>query len=117
MANAWVHWTSRQLVWLAPGSYHFRGKEKLDLVSQRGLRWHISCINREATEIGASPLITGHAPTWADFGFSFTVPEADGCPAQYVWLNYDARWASEQFISGAVWFDDLQIERQSVDNH
>ena len=53
----------------------------------------------------------------ADFDFSFTVPEADGCPAQYVWLNFDARWASEQFISGAVWFDDLQIERQTVDNH
>ena len=101
----------RQLIWLAPGSYRFRGKEKVDIISQRGLRWHVSCINQAATEIGGSSAITGHAPTWSDFDFSFTVPE--DCPVQYVWLNFDGRWASEQFISGSVWFDDLRIVRES----
>src|SRR4029079_5210820 len=105
----------RQLIWLAPGSYHFQGKEKVDIVSQRGLRWHVSCINQAATEIGGSSAITGHAPTWAEFDFSFTVPDTS-CPAQYVWLNFDARWASEQFISGSVWFDDFQIVREPTTN-
>src|SRR4029079_2041381 len=44
----------RQLIWLVPGSYRFQGKQKVDVMSQRGLRWHVSCINQAATEIGGS---------------------------------------------------------------
>ena len=55
-------------------------------------------------------MITGSGATWKDFASSFTVPETN-CPAQYVELVFDARWASEQFISGSLWCDDLQIVR------
>jgi hypothetical protein len=105
----------RQLVWLGPGTYRFQGQEKVDVVSQRGLRWHVSCADQAATEVGASSVISGRTSVWSDFAFSFVVPDT-GCPAQYIWLNFDARWASEQFISGTVWFDDLEIVGEQVNN-
>jgi hypothetical protein len=42
--------------------------------------------------------------------FTFTVPEK-GCDAQYVRLDLDARMASEEMVSGSIFFDDLQISR------
>jgi hypothetical protein len=105
----------RQLIVLAPGSYRFEGNQKSEIVSQRNLRWHITCINQAATEIAESPIVNSSGPAWSDFAFSFSVPETD-CPAQYVWLNFDARWASEKFISGSIWFDDLKIVRETALN-
>lgn len=100
----------RQMILLAPGQYQFRGRQKLDVASQRGLKWEIRCTDGNA--IGASPLAKGTRLKWEQFTFSFSVPE-QGCPAQYVQLNFDARSESERFISGTVWYDDLQIEREA----
>ena len=102
----------RQLVLLAPGSYHFQGKYQVDLASQRGLQWRVICAGGATTLIGASPTVNGSDLTWKDFEFSFTVPETD-CPAQYVQLVLDARSASETFISGSIWYGDLSITRDS----
>jgi hypothetical protein len=55
-------------------------------------------------------MLNGTGASWKDFEFSFTIP--DDCPAQYVSLIFDARSASEQFISGSAWFDDLEITPQ-----
>jgi hypothetical protein len=100
-----------QLIVLAPGQYRFRGKHNVDIVSQRGLQWRITCAGQGETQIAESPVIQGSSAAWRDFSFSFAVPETD-CPAQYVRLVFDARWASEQFISGSIWYDDLQIVRE-----
>ena len=51
---------------------------------------------------------------WKDIDLSFNIPH-DGCPAQYLTLNLDARSASEQFVSGAVWYSDLTITRVEAD--
>jgi hypothetical protein len=102
-----------QLVLLAPGSYTFRGKYKADLVSERGLKWRVVCAGDETPMIGESQTINGSRPEWRDFEFSFTVPDTN-CSAQYVRLVFDARSASEQFISGSIWFDDLQIMREAI---
>jgi hypothetical protein len=99
----------RQLIVLAPGNYQFQGKHKLDIVSQRGLKWGVICAN--GTLIGESPLANGSRPGWREFEFSFTVPSSN-CPAQYVQLSFDARSASERFISGSVWYDDFRIVRE-----
>ena len=100
-----------QLITLAAGHYRFQGKHNVDVVSQRGLQWRIACAGKEATQIAESPVAQGSGAAWQDFSFSFTVPET-GCPAQNVQLVFDARWASEQFISGSIWYDDLQIVRE-----
>lgn len=101
-----------QLVMLAPGTYKFRGKYKADLISQRGLEWRIACAGSKAA-IGQSAPVKGSTPAWTEFEFSFTVPP-ENCPAQTVRLVFDARSASERFITGSIWYDDLQITRQTL---
>ena len=101
----------KQLILLAPGRYRFQGKHNVDVVSQRGLQWRITCAGKGATQIGESRIAQGSGAAWQDFSFSFTVPETD-CAAQHLQLVFDARWASERFISGSIWYDELQIERE-----
>jgi hypothetical protein len=57
-------------------------------------------------------MFLGSYPVWRDFEFNFAVA-ATGCRAQSARLSDTARSASEQLISGAIWFDDLSITRQS----
>jgi hypothetical protein len=55
-------------------------------------------------------MIKGISSVWKPVEFSFTVPGSN-CPAQYLHLDLDARMASEQFVSGEVWFDNVRILR------
>jgi hypothetical protein len=100
-----------QLIMLSPGSYQFQGKYKGDLVSERGLEWRVICAAKERNIIGRGVVSRSTTAQWQDLEFSFTVPQAD-CPAQYVKLVFDARSASEKFISGNIWFDDFKIARE-----
>jgi hypothetical protein len=101
----------KQLLMLSPGTYQFHGKYRGDIIGRRGLQWRIICAGG-ATPIGEGLMVTGAAPTWKDFEFSFTVPGANSdCRAQYVRLDLDARSASEQFVSGSIWYDELRITR------
>jgi hypothetical protein len=98
----------RQLVMLAPGTYEFKGQYKGQLLGPRGLKWRIVCAS--GPRIEESPMIIGMMPSWKTIAFTFTVP-AEGCRAQYVQLDLDARMASEQLVSGSMMFDELQISR------
>jgi len=98
-----------QQVLLTPGTYIFKGKVQADLMSERGLQWLVTCV-RVRKPIGASLTVNGSTGGWQDFEFSFSVPET-GCPAQVVLLALDARSASEMFVSGSIWYDDLSITR------
>ena len=101
-----------QLIMLSPDTYDFRGQYKGDLVSERGLEWRVVCAGKDQNIIGRGVVARGGSSTqWKDLDFSFTVPAAD-CPAQYVKLVFDARSASERFISGNIWFDDFKIARE-----
>lgn len=102
-----------QLIILPPGSYQLQGRYKVDLISQRGVQWRITCAGVDGTPLGETSMVTGRGSGWKDFEFSFNVPKAD-CPAQYVTLASAARSASEQFISGTIWSDDLKIVSESV---
>ena len=99
----------RELILLPPGNYRLDGKFKADLVSQRGLQWSVTCAGT-TTPIGLSTTMNGSSPTWQDIDLTFEVPDSD-CTGQYVTLQLDARSASEQFVSGAIWYDDLSIAR------
>lgn len=101
-----------QTVLLPPGAYRFKGSLKGEVVGRRGLQWSISCMGGAA--IGVSQMILGSFPAWRDFEFAFTVP-ATGCRAQSARLALAARSASEQLVTGSIWFDELSISRQSAD--
>ena len=106
-----------QLVVLSPGKYKFQGLQKVDLLSKKGFFWQVTCAKTQASNdsgkpLGQGPTIEGRNLAWNSFAFDFTVPNTD-CPAQYVRLSSAARAASDQFMSGSVWFDDLQISRES----
>jgi hypothetical protein len=102
-----------QLIMLAPGNYDFTGRYKSDLVSERGLEWRVMCASKEQNIIGRGLVYRGTTAQWQDLEFSFTVP-GSGCPAQYLRLVFDARSASERFISGNIWFDDFKITREQA---
>ena len=108
-----------QLVVLPAGKYRFQGLSKIDLLSKKGLFWQVSCIGTpkaktKSEPIGRGPTIEGRDLAWNSFSFDFTVPNID-CPAQSVRLSSAARAASDQFMSGSVWFDDLEITREAAD--
>ena len=97
----------RQLLMLSPGSYILKGQYKLDLISPRGLQWRITCA-RATEPLGVSSLHNGRVPDWSNFDVEFTVP-SQKCPAQTLELVSAARSASEQFMTGTAWYDDLLI--------
>lgn len=102
-----------EMITLPPGDYELQGSYKSQINSPRGLLWRVTCAPKPTNAIGETPAVNGASPTWQAFQVSFTVPEKD-CSAQYLALALDARAASEQFISGSVWYDDLQITRQQL---
>lgn len=99
-----------QLIMLAPGPYRFAGLYKGELVGPRGLRWRVVCAENADQPLAESAMIRGRASAWTDTTLDFTVP-AQGCRAQYLSLDLDSRMPSEQFVTGSIWFDDLQISR------
>jgi len=98
-----------QTIMLPPGSYLFKGQFRGQLIGRRGLEWRVSCAGAEYP-IAKTPMTTGNAAQWTDFSIPFAVPDTD-CRAQQVKLVLDARSASEQLVSGAMWYDKLQIVR------
>jgi hypothetical protein len=93
---------------LAPGAYHLKGQLKGELEGRRGLQWRVVCAAGQP--LGESEMFVGEAPDCKDFEFDFTVPDID-CRAQYLRLALAARSASEQLVSGTVWYDSLQLSR------
>lgn len=100
----------KQLLMLTPGHYHLGARYKGELVGPRGLKWRLTCAESPEHPFAESAMINGRAPAWSEVDLDFTVP-AEGCRAQYLSLDLDARMPSERFISGTIWFDDLRIQR------
>ena len=100
----------QQLTALAPGSYKFKATYKGNISGKRGLVWRVACAETPGSPIGESPMFTGASPGWMDMEFAFVVPNKN-CRAQYVRLDFDARTASEQLVSGSILYDDLRIIR------
>jgi hypothetical protein len=98
-----------QLLMLPPGKYEISGKHKGQISGRRGLKWKVRCAGKQAV-LAESDMMLGAVPEWDVFRFSLTVPDSD-CPAQYLRLELDARMASEQIVSGEMWFDDLRLVR------
>jgi hypothetical protein len=97
-----------QTTLLGPGTYTLSGKLMGTLVGTRGLVWRVTCLGAGA--IAQTEQLRGDIPQWRAFSQAFKIP-ADGCRAQQIRLELDARSASEQLVTGSLWFDDLAITR------
>ncbi len=100
----------RQALLLAPGTYDFSIQYKGSLNGRRGLVWRLSCSKPNA-QILETPVQLGLQPTWKTIAQTFTVPES-GCLGQRLALEHTARSASEQILSGSVWYQKVQITRR-----
>lgn len=99
----------QQIAFLRPGTYRFSGEQKGVMSAKRGMRWHISCYP-SGLVLGQSDQLLGAPRQWREFAFDFTVPADGGCTAQRVRLIHDARTTSEQFASGEISFQSLDIK-------
>jgi hypothetical protein len=98
----------KQLMLLPAGEYTFTGGVKSeDLLTSRGLWWHILCADKPANTLVHTDLVSGTLP-WTDFNVKFQVPATD-CHAQWLQLELPARIESEKKIEGEVWYQNLRI--------
>jgi hypothetical protein len=98
-----------QTLMLPSGNYRFTARAMGEINGVRGLQWHVTCLGQRKP-IADGPMFMGAATEWSELEFSFTVPETD-CRAQQLRLDLAARSASEQLVSGSVWYDDVRIMR------
>jgi tetratricopeptide (TPR) repeat protein len=95
---------------LSPGTYDFNIQYRGSLVGRRGLVWRLTC-DKPAPPILETPVQIGRQATWSTIALTFTVPEA-GCRGQTLALIHTARSASEQLLSGSIWYKHVQIKRR-----
>ena len=101
-----------KLLLLPPGQYTLGGRAKADrLVNDRGMVWRLSCAGANKQLLGETIPLSGTSG-WAPFEVRFQVPQT-GCRAQWLRLQLAARTALEQQVGGAVFYDDLKIERDA----
>ena len=100
----------RQTLVLPAGSYRFSGQGFSDeLRTELGLVWSVQCLG-SGTGLALSEPWKGRSQQWEAFSMEFTVPN-DQCLAQSLILKLPARIPSEQTIGGAIWFDELRIQK------
>lgn len=100
----------RQTLVLTAGSYRFSGMGLTEnLVNERGLVWEIQCLGG-GPNLAVSEPWQGNSKQWQPFTIDFEVPSAS-CEAQSLTLKLPARVPAEQQVSGAIWFDDLRVQR------
>lgn len=105
-----------QYMLLPPGDYVLRGRVRPDALEtqpQGGPRWAVYCIAPEWTPLGHSEAFSGSGQ-WQRFSFPFTIPQSD-CKVQVVRLELAGRVPLDFEVKGGIWFDDLAIDRQSLD--
>ncbi|MFZ1110237.1 MAG: hypothetical protein WAN43_18050 [Rhodomicrobium sp.] len=102
----------RQVLYLAPGRYRLEGKLHGAISGKRGLRWQLRCLDRRAQKVlGETEMLLGRTEQWRVFSFEAEAPAPKECLGQELRLIHDARSASEELITGEVWFNDLRLER------
>jgi hypothetical protein len=100
----------RQVLYLAPGRYRLEGKLHGSISGKRGLRWRLRCLSGERV-LGETEMLLGRTEQWRVFSFEAEAPASKECLGQELRLIHDARSASEEFMTGEVWFNDLRLER------
>ena len=99
-----------QVLVLPPGRYRIEGKLRGSIISKRGLRWQLRCVPPFETVFGESELLSGHSDQWRVFTMEAQIPQNKGCKGELLRLFHESRSASEDFITGEVWFGSLRLE-------
>lgn len=97
-----------QVTFLRPGRYQFYGEQKGLMSSKRGMVWQLLCYPGGPVA-GQSAQLMGAPRVWRPFTFDITIPNNGRCDAQRLRLFHDSRSTSEQFASGEIQFQSLQI--------
>jgi hypothetical protein len=100
-----------QVVLLAPGKYRLEGKLRGSIVAKRGLRWQFRCASGAQRSLAETEMLLGQSQEWRVFSLEVEIRQAEDCHGQTLRLFHDSRSASEEFISGDVWFTGLRLER------
>lgn len=101
-----------QLLRLRTGRYRLSGEVMGEVIGRRSVRWRVTCLGKQARQIGESEMFVGEIKDWTAFALAIDVPEAD-CAAQTLNLFLDARIPSERLVSGMIWFDEMSIRRET----
>jgi hypothetical protein len=104
----------RQLLILPAGRFRIEGQMRGGLTGRRGIRWQARCALNPQRVLGETEPILGQMQQWRGFQFEFVTPESDDCRAVELRLYHDARSISEEYMSGEVFFDDIQLERRPL---
>lgn len=98
----------RQLLRLQPGqAYVLQWRSRLDgLQTARGLRWTVTCAGGDGAALLGTPAQAG-TRGWTEQRAGFSVPE--GCTAQWLTLELEARIPSESQAFGSAWIDDVAL--------
>ncbi len=100
----------RQLLVLPPGHYRLEGKVRGSVIGRRGLRWQLTCMAAD-TVLGETDMLMGQSEEWRAFALEAQVPQSKDCIGQVLRLFHDSRSASEEYLTGEVWFGGLHLER------
>ena len=100
-----------QIVLLAPGRYRLEGKLRGTIVGKRGLRWQLRCASGSRQVLAQTDMLLGQSQQWRVFTLEAEVPQLEECRGQTLHLYHDSRSASEELLSGQVWFNDLRLAR------
>ncbi|MGO9173850.1 MAG: hypothetical protein ACLP7P_18060 [Rhodomicrobium sp.] len=100
-----------QIILLAPGRYRLEGKLRGRIIAKRGLRWQLRCAGGAHRLLAETEMLMGESQEWRLFSLDAEVPESGDCIGQMLRLFHDSRSASEEFISGEVWFAGLRLRR------
>ena len=101
-----------QYVMLDPGAYTLHGRVRPEnFEAVEGLQWTLTCVGA-ATPFASSERFTG-TDHWRYFSVQFRVP-GEACAVQMLRLELAGRSAVDFEARGAVWFDDLSIDREAI---
>lgn len=105
----------RQVLVLPPGRYRLEGKLRGSIISKRGLRWQLTCLSGTPV-LGETDMLMGDSEEWRAFALEAQVPQSKECVGQVLRLFHDSRSASEEYVTGEVWFGSLHLERLASAN-
>jgi hypothetical protein len=102
-----------QYVMLDPGTYTLHGRARPEnFEAAEGLQWSLYCAG-EPQPLAHTERFSG-TDHWQHFTVQFKIP-AQNCAVQMLRLELAGRSALDYEAKGAIWFDEMSIARQTID--